>query len=186
MGEDANRFFVLTGGPGSGKSTLVDALQNAGYARSLEAGRGVIQDQTAIGGRGLPWCDPILFAELMLTWEIRSYRIAQLSPGPVFFDRGVPDVAGYLRTVRLPVPAHLQKASEIFRYNRCVFVAPPWKEIFHQDVERKQDFGEGVRTYEAMTSVYSGLNYDLVEIPCVSVAERVRFVLDTVSAIPVG
>jgi len=93
----ADRFFVLTGGPGSGKSSLIDALERLGYSRSVEAGRGIIQDQVDIGGSALPWADRVLFAELMLSWEMRSYRLAQEHPGAVFFDRGVLDVAGYLR-----------------------------------------------------------------------------------------
>jgi predicted ATPase len=135
----------------------------------------------AIGGHALPWDDRSLFAELMLSWDIRSYHLAQRSSGPVFFDRGLPDVVGYLRLVGLPVPAHVQKAAEIFRYNRLVFVAPPWEEIYQSDAERKQDFNEAVRTCESVTAVYAELNYELVELPCVSVAERVRFVLETVS-----
>ena len=49
--EAARRFFIVTGGPGPGKSTLLDALERAGFARSQEAGRGVIRDQMAIDGR---------------------------------------------------------------------------------------------------------------------------------------
>jgi predicted ATPase len=40
----AAHLFVITGGPGSGKSTLIDALERAGFARSIEAGRAIIQD----------------------------------------------------------------------------------------------------------------------------------------------
>jgi len=75
-------FFVLTGGPGSGKSTLMDALQRAGHARSIEAGRSIIRDQLAIGGKALPWADPDAFAELMLSWEMRSYNVAKQSARP--------------------------------------------------------------------------------------------------------
>jgi len=178
----AERFLVLTGGPGSGKSALIEALQRYGYGGSVEAGRGIIQDQMAIGGRALPWVDPALFAELMLAWEIRSYRLAQQEGGLVFFDRGVPDVVGYLRLIGLPVPAHMQKAAGSFRYNRRVFMAPPWPEIFRQDRERKQDFEEAVRTYGALVATYTSLGYELVEIPCVAVEERVRFVLGNVGA----
>jgi predicted ATPase len=84
MRGNTERFFVLTGGPGSGKSTLVDALQKAGHCRSVEAGRGVIQEQVAIGGRAVPWVDPLAFAELMLSWEMRSYHLAQDYAGPCF------------------------------------------------------------------------------------------------------
>jgi len=125
--ENQQRFFILTGGPGSGKSTLIDALEQAGFARSVEAGRGIIQDQVAIGGRVLPWSDPAVFAEHMLTWEMRSYHIAEQLAGRVFFDRGVPDVAGYLRLMKLPVPEHVEKAVKLFRYHRRVFLAPPGK-----------------------------------------------------------
>ena len=92
MGDTEKRFFVVTGGPGSGKSSLIDRLQRNGYAGSVEAGRGIIQDQVIVGGIALPWSEPMLFAELMLCWEMRSYHIAQNAAGPVFFDRGVPDV----------------------------------------------------------------------------------------------
>src|SRR5262245_29743710 len=101
MIDDPNRFFVITGGPGSGKSTLIEGLQSEGYARSIEAGRGIIQDQVAIGGKALPWSDPGAFAEMMLCWEMQSYHIARDYAGPVFFDRGVPDIVGYLRLVGL-------------------------------------------------------------------------------------
>ena len=100
VSDNTERFFVITGGPGSGKTTLIDALQQAGYARSIEAGRGVIQEQMAIGGRALPWSDRMAFAELMLVWEMRSYRMAQEWSGSVFFDRGLADVVGYLRGIQ--------------------------------------------------------------------------------------
>jgi predicted ATPase len=175
--QDEDRFFVLTGGPGFGKTTLLDALKRVGYARSLEAGRGVIQDQVSIGGRALPWDDRVLFSELMLSWEMRSYHVAQNSAGLVFFDRGMVDVLGYLRLIGHQVPEYMRKAAEQFRYNRRVFIAPPWKEIFQQDKERKQNYDEAVRTYDALAATYVEYGYELIELPCAPVAERVRFVL---------
>ena len=173
---NGEQFFVLTGGPGSGKSALIDALQQAGYQRTMEAGRGIIQDQVAIGGSALPWLDPRLFAELILSWDMRSYHSAERKAGSVFFDRGVVDVIGYLRLLGMPVPQHMEKAAEVFRYNRRVFIAPPWKEIFTHDKERKQDFAEAVRTYEAMAAAYQNYGYELMEVPRLPVAERMRFV----------
>lgn len=104
---------------------MIDHLQGMGYTRSVEAGRGIIQDQMAIGGSALPWADRALFAELMLCWELRSYRMAAGRAAPVFFDRGVPDIVGYLRWDGLPVPDHVHAAAKAFRYHRRVLVAPP-------------------------------------------------------------
>ena len=63
-------------------------------------------------------------------------------PAPVIFDRGIPDVIGYLRLCGLPVPATVLKAAEQRRYARRVFIAPPWPAIFEQDAERKQTLAE--------------------------------------------
>ncbi|AZO13901.1 ATPase [Mesorhizobium sp. M2A.F.Ca.ET.043.05.1.1] len=178
MQNDSDRFFVLTGGPGSGKTTLIEALQAKGFATAPEAGRGIIRDQMAIGGPALPWQDRGLFAELMLSWELRSWHAAPAEAGPVFFDRGVADTIGYLRLCGLPVPDHVTSAAEKFRYARRVFVAPPWPEIFSQDEERKQTLDEAERTYRSVTGVYAELGYELVPLPLASVEERVRFVID--------
>jgi predicted ATPase len=177
----AESLFVVTGGPGSGKTTLIDALAQAGYARSRESGRNIIQDQVTIGGRGLPWTDPPLFAELMLAREIETWRTLSLLPGPVFLDRGVPDVLGYLRVTNLPVPPHMERAAAEFRYNRRVFITPPWPEIYAADAERRQSLDEAQRTYEAMIATYTGCGYTLIEVPRMSVEARVAFVLAAVN-----
>lgn len=181
--EDTDRFHVVTGGPGSGKTALINSLERLGYCRSLEAGRGVIQDQVSIGGHALPWDDQVLFSELMLCWEMRSYRMAQNSSGPVFFDRGVVDVLGYLRLIGHEFPEHMRQAAKTFRYNHCVFIAPPWEEIFRNDRERKQDYDEAVRTYDALAAAYTACGYELIELPRAPIEERVRFVLQHASAV---
>jgi len=176
------RFHILTGGPGSGKSSIIAGLRKRGFASTPEAGRAIIQDQVAIEGRALPWLDRMLFAELMLSWDIRSYHLAEEQPSLVFFDRGIPDVLGYLRLSGLHVPDHMNKAAALFPYSKDVFIAPPWKEIFRQDQERKQDFDEAVRTYDALASVYETLGYELIPVPLRSVDDRVEFILDRLSS----
>jgi predicted ATPase len=178
---NSDRLFVITGGPGSGKSTLVEALAGRGIPTMPEAGRAIIQDQVAIGGQALPWADRSRFAELMLSWELRSHREALSLDGPVIFDRGVPDVLGYLRLCNLPVPTHVERAARMFRYHRRVFIAPPWAEIFGRDAERKQTFAEAEATYDAMAETYRALGYELVPLPLEPVEKRLRLVLAAVS-----
>lgn len=172
--------FILTGGPGSGKSTIIDAITERGYWCSKEAGRGVIQDQVNIGGEALPWANQTAFAELMLCWEMRSWYEAEGQTPLCFFDRGVPDVAGYLRLSELTIPRHLENAIEKFRYNRTVFIAPPWHDIYVQDAERKQSFDVAVATYHAMVKTYRMYDYQLLELPRGSVEERVDFIFSNI------
>ena len=176
------RRIVLTGGPGSGKTTLLEALATAGHATSPEAGRAIIRRQQAIDGEALPWKDRALFAELMLDRELEAHARAESADGPVFFDRGVPDVVGYLSLCGLPVPAHMERAAQDIRYDRRVFIAPVWPEIFGQDAERKQDLDEARRTFDAMAETYPRFGYELIELPRAPVAERLDFVLTTLTA----
>lgn len=141
-----------------------------------EAGRAIIQDQVAIDGTALPWKDREAFAALMLTWEMRSHREALAGSSPVVFDRGIPDVIGYLRLYSLPVPSFVIRAAEQRRYAKKVFIAPHWPAIFVQDAERKQGMAEAEATYHAMVEAYTGLEYELVPLPLASVAKRAKFV----------
>jgi predicted ATPase len=76
----------------------------------------------------------------------------------------------------LPIPEYFVQAAVERRYNRRVFLAPPWPEIFTQDAERKQTLAEAEATYQVMREIYTGLGYDLMELPFVSIAERAAFV----------
>jgi len=93
------------------------------------------------------------------------------------------------RCTRLPAfeqPAHpfpcRAGGADISLYPQA-FIAPPWREIFGFDAERKQTFQEAEATYEVMRETYSGLGYDLVPLPLGSIQECVRFVLAAIDRI---
>lgn len=173
-----DRLHVITGGPGSGKTTLIAALAQAGIATSPEVGRQVIREQVAAGGTALPWADEKAFAEAMWSRELAAHAAALASGRTVVLDRGVLDVVGFLRLSGLPVPAHIDAAARTTRYNARAFLAPFWAEIYAQDAERKQSPGVAAATEAVMRRAYADYGYTLVELPRASVAERVRFVLD--------
>jgi predicted ATPase len=173
-----DRFTIITGGPGTGKTSLIAELCRRGFAGTVEAGRAIILDQTLIGGRALQAADAALFAELMLAWEMRSYRMAEQEPVPaIFFDRGIPELTGYYRMLGMPVPAHVTAAADVFRYRPRVFLAPAWQAIYTTDAERTQDFVDAVAGSDAARTAYEGFGYEVISLPLASVAERADFVL---------
>lgn len=176
-----DRFHVLTGGPGSGKSTLIGALAALGYGTTSEAGRAIIKAERAAGVPETRRRDPAAFLDLIAEYELESYLAARALPGHVFFDRGMPDVAGGYAHLGLPVPDHVVAAVAAYRYAPTVFVAPPWREIYVTDAERDHAWETAVRTYDVMVEAYTAAGYELVELPRVPVAERVAFVLAAVS-----
>ena len=111
-----------------------------------------------------------------------AYARAEDTAAPVFFDRGVPDVVGYLTLCGLPVPAHVERAAREVHYERQAFIAPVWPEIFVQDAERRQDLDEAQRTFDVMTEVYPRFGYTLIELPKAPIADRVAFVLANITA----
>ncbi|WP_243699125.1 AAA family ATPase [Pseudomonas sediminis] len=133
---------------------MLAALAQKGQNVVEEAGREIIRDQQAIAGLGLPWHDPRLFAELMLAWELRAHRQALTRKGPVFFDRSLVDIIGYLRLNDLPVGEHLLQAVRQLRYQRQVFLLPHWPQIYRNDHERRQDAAEAERTCAVMREAY--------------------------------
>lgn len=173
--------IVITGGPGAGKTCLIEALAIRGVPVMPEAGRAIIRQQQSIGGQALPWLDCAAYAELMLAWELRSFQEAERHPGYTFFDRGIPDVIGYLRLIGQAVPDHLRAAAELYRYDGPVFLAPFWPEIYGQDSERRQSAAVARATCQEMAHIYAELGYELVVLPMTSIEERVAFVLHAVS-----
>lgn len=171
-----DRLHVVTGGPGSGKSTLIEALAAAGVATSAEVGRAIIREQVAAGGTALPWDDERGFADLMLPREIAAHAAALASGRVTVLDRGLPDVIGFLRVSGLAVPPAFDIAAARTRYNARVFLAPFWAGIYTPDAERRQAPEIARATEAIMREAYAGHGYTLVELPRASVAARVAFV----------
>jgi len=172
------RRIIVTGGPGAGKTSLIAALEGRGLACVGESGREIIRDQVARGGAALPWADREAYARLMLRMDSRRHAEVEVLDGPVLFDRGAPDVLGYLRLCGLPIPPDLAEAALTLPYDPLVFIAPPWPEIFTQDAERRQDVAEAARTHAMMAKVYAELGYRLVELPRAPIEDRADFVLE--------
>jgi predicted ATPase len=182
---DSDRLHVVTGGPGSGKSTLIDALAAAGVATSAEVGRAIIKEELAGGGTALPWLDHMAFAERMIGREIAAHEAALATGGTMVLDRGVPDVIGFLRVSGLAVPPAIDAAARIYRYNARVFIAPWWEDIFTTDAERKQTPEEARATFAVMVETYRDYGYRLVELPRAPVSERVAFVRREIGERPI-
>ena len=112
----------------------------------------------------------------MVEKDIEKYKVAQKMKTPVLFDRGIPDSLGYSELENIPVTASLFEIVKAYPYQPVVFMMPPWKEIYVNDSERKQDFKTAVATYEAMKKVYDKLQYTTVEVPKGTLKERVKFI----------
>jgi predicted ATPase len=179
-----SNLFVISGGPGSGKTTVLQELAGLGYQYAPEVARQIIQDQMEVGGKALPWDDQQAYTRLMLEGSIASYLQHVPALKPVFFDRGIPDTLGYARLIGLREQGFIESACRRYRYAPIVFLAPPWKEIYETDNERRQDFAEAERTFVQVKGVYLECGYELLELPKLTPTARAQFVLDQINPAP--
>jgi predicted ATPase len=171
-----NRFFVITGGPGAGKTTLINQLRSIGVRCVDEVARAIIQTQVRTGGHALPWLDSSRFAEMIIRQDVANFLAADPEV-PTFFDRGVVDSLSYGSMVGLSIPKALRDAAARCRYNQRAFIAPPWSETFTTDAERRQNYTEAVRTHDALARAYRDAGYVTIELPLTGVRDRAAFVL---------
>ncbi len=168
----SNRY-IITGGPGSGKSSLLAALIDHGYQGFEEISRIIIREQHQIGGNMVPWLNLAAFADLC--YERMSAQLDLCdSSGIYFYDRGLPDIIAYMRRGGLQVPEkYFEKAKA---YNRTVFITPPWQDIFVNDSERPESFKDAAEINNFLISTYKELGFNMVELPKVSIEKRVAFI----------
>jgi predicted ATPase len=136
------QLIVLIGGPGTGKTTLINALIEKGYRCFPEVSREVILNAQKEGIDQLFLEKPLLFSELLLQGRIQQHQNASKETHDlVFLDRGIPDVVAYLDFVNSDYPEDFTKACEQFKYDQ-LFLLPPWEEIYQSDNERYENFGK--------------------------------------------
>lgn len=172
-----DHFYTITGGPGSGKTALIDELKRRGYKCVQEVARQVIQEQMAINGEGLPWKNLPLFKKMLLDRSIETYHKALESSEITFFDRDVLELIAYDRHTVTESSDELYQAVHTLTYNKRVFVAPPWKEIYCNDRERKQTYDEAIRVYNNIVSVNIEFGREIIKLPQTTVCKRADFVI---------
>lgn len=176
---NADRFVIVSGCSGGGKSTLLDELALRGFAVVEEPGRRIVREEVQRDGLALPWIDPIAFARRAVKMALADRAAVDVGDDVVFFDRGLIDAASALQC--LTGEQVLMSLGQVHRYHRRVFLAPPWPEIFSPDAEHRHSVEAAQAEYARLCVDYPALGYDLIILPKAAVTERADFVLEVLS-----
>ena len=171
-------FIVLTGGPGGGKSSVIDVLRQRGFESVDETARLIIKKRLAAGMSPRP--SPIDFATEMFELDLDQFRSRIDSSKITFFDRSFLDSAALMYDADLRKYERIAHLLNTNRFNSNIFITPPWEEIYTGDDERDQTFQEAVTTYQKLFDWYRSMGYTLKILPKTSVNARVDFILNEI------
>ncbi len=173
------RKIVITGGPGTGKSSIINALLAKGYTCLEEISRAVTLQAQKKGVTQLFLSDPMRFSSLLLEGRLEQFKTATASASSsVFLDRGIHDILAYLNYSHTKYPEHFKTTAAISQYD-FVFSLKPWQAIYKSDNERYETFAQAQVIHEHLIETYKDYGYTPINVPFGSVDDRTAFILNT-------
>lgn len=166
------RRIALTGGPGVGKSTLLEILAHRGYNIVPEAARLVIEREILKDSDCLPWKD---IQKFQYTVSSLQFELEEAIPkGIVFSDRGLIDGYAYSKIDGIKSPEIILEKGK-GRYDK-VFLLDQLPN-YQKDNSRREDIEKAKTIHEAIRSAYKEFEYSPIDVPVFSPEERADFIL---------
>jgi predicted ATPase len=181
------RRYILTGAPGSGKTTILAALHDRGHHVVDEAATDII-NAFDVRGVGEPWRRADFIDRIVALQQQRQLAADARTEGVTIFDRSPVCTLALSVYVRHPVSAAL--AAELDRiaraqiYDRRVFFVHNIGFV-EPTVARRISYAESLIFERIHLEVYRDLGYEIIDLVPGSVADRVRLVESVVGCPPV-
>ncbi|WP_298778894.1 ATP-binding protein [uncultured Polaribacter sp.] len=173
--------IVLIGGPGTGKTTILNELKRRKYFCFDEVSREVILKAQKKGIEQLFLTEPLLFSEMLLEGREKQFLDAEKNDHEiVFFDRGIPDVHAYMNYFKTKYPPLFLNKSKQYKYD-LIFHFSPWEKIHTTDNERYETFEESIKIDKYLLEAYNYLNYKIINVPFGTTKERTDFIINSLS-----
>ena len=149
--------YILTGGPGSGKSSILLALEQQGEYIVKEAAEDVIKLEQAYGIEE-PWKDPD-FQRKILRLQVRRENQIPNSLERVFIDRGILDGLAYTKP-GTEISKEIQREAKAYT---GVFLIENLGEIKQTKV-RREDQTEALELERKFIEIYTTAGYVVTNI----------------------
>ncbi len=172
--------IVITGGPGTGKTSIINELKNRGYNCLDEISRQITLKAREDGIDQLFLTQPLLFSEMLLKGREEQFNQANIeNESFVFLDRGIPDVLAYMDFIGDIYPDNFMESCKNHYYD-LVFILKPWQDIFVSDSERYENFSQAIEIHDNLLNTYEKYGYNLNDVPFGTVENRTDFILNVV------
>jgi predicted ATPase len=167
-------WYVITGGPSSGKTTTVNILRERGYITTMEHARHFIDTQRLKGKT----IEEVRKNQLEFQLGVLDMQIEQENEialhVQVFLDRAIPDALAYYRFLKLTEDKKLTEALKTVSYKK-IFIMDylPLK----NDYARTENVEAQKKIHSLITDVYESLPFPVVHVPVLPAEDRVDFIL---------
>ena len=172
------RIHVIAGGPCSGKTTLLRALQQAGHRVEAETAERALEEGITAGhsARQLR-ADPVKWQQQILQ---RDYALFDGLPLDelLFTDTSFLETLVFGERAGLEAGPNLNNWIHNKRYQKVFFLDP--LEDYEQSAVRMESAGLAKQISAQVRAAYQRFGYQLISVPPGSVAERMDFVLGSV------
>ena len=168
-------WYVLTGGPCAGKTTLINELKDRGYDVSPEPGRIYFEARLAEGKTIPELLSDMPKLEKDILHKHMELEAACSKDVTLFLDRGIPDCLAYYRIYNVPEDQELHDAVSNAHYSRVFLL--DLIENFSNDTVRVETPEQAKKIHDSIRTAYEELGYEIVEVPVLPIAERVEYVL---------
>ncbi|TKG95984.1 hypothetical protein EYV94_06755 [Puteibacter caeruleilacunae] len=169
-------IYVITGGPGFGKTSIVESLNDLGYKVCSEYARELIASGLENNNDILPWKNPRLFQQVIFDKRKAFYETVT-DEELAFVDRSIIDQIAYSRIHGRKESAEVRDFAKNYRYAETVFFTPPWEEIYTTDAVRKESFHNAEAMHHLFVQTYIDYGYSVVQLPHSDVMTRINFIL---------
>ncbi len=164
--------YVLTGGPGVGKSTVLELMDRWIYKIS-EVATWVIENKK---NRSLaPWIDREGFQKKVLETQLQWEREIPKEIKTAFLDRGVIDGIAYYNLDGLKAPKKLIHAAENSGYEKVFLLEPIMK--YENTNIRREDVETARKIHQEIEKTYKSFGYNPIRIPTGKPRERIDSIL---------
>ncbi|UII76077.1 ATP-binding protein [Flagellimonas sp. HMM57] len=185
----STKKVVITGAPGTGKTSIINDLESKGFHCFHEIIRDMTSEAKMNGESNEFISNPLLFVDDamqfnkdLLYGRAKHHEESQrLNVTLSFFDRGVPDVLAYMDFFEQAYREDFVAVCKKHRYD-AIFIVPPWKEIYISDNERLETFEEAEKIHDALMKTYTRFEYEPIIVPKKPVSQRTAFVLETLKS----
>lgn len=179
---DVQKRYIITGGPGSGKTSIINELAKRGYLIVQEAATDVIEEGLKKNEQA-PWMADDYHVQISTLMAKRQEEVQNLGQTVAFFDRGHLDGITYILLQRRYLPQevidYVQAAVDESYFDKTVFFIENL-EFCELAPHRDESLGEALEKSRHLKQNYQALGYEVVNIPPGTVEQRTEWIIEQI------